>query len=222
MKKLVIVCGPTGSGKEFAFGHSLSYLNFSHLEVAFDNDNIIVETSLESNSDQVHKLISTGIAKGYLVNIVNIQLIRNFTDLFGKKKSIFEKIIENAVTFKVPLAEVPTNHGIERLAQFHEVLTDEVDELLDDVSIVNVADTLADIIVYCLNEGARWGIPMESVLHLVIDSQRSKLLPNGEPLWAEDGSKYLKGPNFEAPEPKIARLLADVAMKDQVQGIGGE
>lgn len=135
------------------------------------------------------------------------------------KKSIFEKIIENAVTFKVPMVEVPTNHGIERLAQFHSVLTDEVDELLDDVSIVNVADTLADIIVYCLNEGARWGIPMESVLHLVIDSQRSKLLPNGEPLWAEDGSKYLKGPNFEAPEPKIARLLADVAMKYQVQGV---
>lgn len=129
-------------------------------------------------------------------------------------KSVFEKIIENAKTFRVPLAKVPTNHGIERLAQFHQVLTDEVDELLDDVSIVNVADTLADVIVFCLNEGARWGIPMEQVLHLVIDSQRSKLLPNGEPLWAEDGSKYLKGPNFVPPEPKIARLLADVAMAD--------
>lgn len=130
--------------------------------------------------------------------------------------TVFEKIIENAVTFRVPITAIPTNHGIERLAVFHGVLSDEVDELLDDVSIVNVADTLADIIVYCLNEGARWGIPMEDVLHLVIDSQRSKLLPNGEPLWAADGSKYLKGPNFVPPEPAIAKLLADIGMSSIV------
>lgn len=122
-------------------------------------------------------------------------------------KSIFEKIIESAKTFRVPLSEKPTDLGMERMRKFHNVLVDECDELLDAGGLVNVADTLADIIVYCLTESARWGIPMEQVLHLVIDSQRTKLLDNGEPLWAEDGSKYLKGPNFVPPEPAIAKLL---------------
>ena len=127
---------------------------------------------------------------------------------FEHKKDVFTRILENARTFKVPLSSKPTDLGHKRLHQFYEVLSDEVEELLDIHSLTNVADTLADIVVYCLNEAARWGIPIEEVLHLVLDSQQSKLLPNGEPLWAEDGSKYLKGPNFIPPEPAISELLS--------------
>lgn len=127
---------------------------------------------------------------------------------FSQKKDVFTRILENARTFKVPLSSKPTDLGRRRLHQFYEVLSDEVEELLDIHSLTNVADTLADIVVYCLNEAARWGIPIEEVLHLVLDSQQSKLLPNGEPLWAEDGSKYLKGPNFVPPEPAISELLS--------------
>jgi hypothetical protein len=126
---------------------------------------------------------------------------------FVPKKDVFLRILENARTFRVPLPSKPTDLGAARLRQFHGVLSEEVDELLDTHSLTNVADTLADIVVYCLNEAARWGIPIEEVLHLVLDSQQSKLLPNGEPLWAEDGSKYLKGPNFVPPEPAITALL---------------
>ena len=126
---------------------------------------------------------------------------------FTYKKDVFHRILENARTFKVPLSSKPTDLGPERLRQFHGVLVDQVDELLDAHSLTNVADTLADVVVYCLNEAARWGIPIQEVLHLVLDSQESKLLPNGEPLWAEDGSKYLKGPNFLPPEESISALL---------------
>lgn len=130
----------------------------------------------------------------------------------NKQITVFERIVENAKTFKVPIHEVPTNHGSDRIRQFHRVLSDEVDELLISHCIVNFADTLADVIVYCLNESVRWGIPIEDVLHLVIDSQESKLV-NGQPIWAEDGSKYLKGPNFVPPEPAISKLLLDKSFK---------
>lgn len=124
-------------------------------------------------------------------------------------KTVFEKIRENAETFLVPTPTRPTNHGLERAAAFRRVVKEECDELTDcdlEVSLINYADTLGDIIVYCMTEAVRWGIPLEPVLHAIIDSQRSKLV-DGKPIWAEDGSKYLKGPNFVPPEPKIAEIL---------------
>jgi NTP pyrophosphatase (non-canonical NTP hydrolase) len=128
-------------------------------------------------------------------------------------KTVFEKILENAKTFEVPMPDKPTNQGIARATAFRRVLVEECDELTEsidslenEVSLINYADTLADIVVYCMTEAVRWGIPFEPILHAVIDSQRSKLV-EGKPLWAPDKSKYLKGPDFAPPEPEIAAIL---------------
>ena len=75
-----------------------------------------------------------------------------------------------------------------------------------NVNITALADTLGDIVVYAFSEARRWGIPLLDVLNIIMDSQDSKLV-DGKPLMSEDGSKFIKGPNYEPPEPQIRALL---------------
>lgn len=109
------------------------------------------------------------------------------------------------------------------IALKHEVLWESEDPFLKDATeedlrlilvgapiatpnITALADVLGDLVVYAFSEALRWGIPLIDVLHLIMDSQDSKLV-DGKPLMSEDGSKFIKGPNFEPPEPKIRALL---------------
>jgi len=128
--------------------------------------------------------------------------------------TIFQRSYLMGVTFEIPLKHTPTDIGNQRLRAFHTVISDEVQELLqaqakyedDPVDLVSLADCLGDIVVYCLSEANRWGIPLEDVLHTIYDSQNSKLV-NGKPVWADDHSKFIKGPNYVPPEPRIHKLL---------------
>lgn len=124
-----------------------------------------------------------------------------------------ERIKKMNETFKLPSNNRPTNQGQNRLNQFRAVLKDELDELRDvcqrpggPPDIVALADCLGDLVVYIFSEARRWGIPLIDVLHLIMDSQDSKLV-DGKPLMAEDGSKFIKGPNYTPPEENIRRLL---------------
>lgn len=72
----------------------------------------------------------------------------------------------------------------------------------------DLADLLADLQVYCRSEALRWGIPHEEVLNIVMDSNASKLGADGKPIKDERG-KFLKGPNYWRPEPKIADLIRE-------------
>jgi len=118
-------------------------------------------------------------------------------------------------TFELEVNDTPTDLGTERLYKFHIVLTDEVDELLEcqgdmlenePVDLVKLADLLGDVIVFCTSEACKWGIPILPVLHAIMDSQESKLV-DGKPLKAPDNSKFIKGPNYQSPEPQIERIL---------------
>lgn len=86
---------------------------------------------------------------------------------------------------------------------------EDLNKIMPPASTTNltaIADTLGDLVVYAFSEALRWGIPLIDVLHIIMDSQDSKLV-DGKPLMSEDGSKFIKGPNFEPPEPKICALL---------------
>ena len=122
-----------------------------------------------------------------------------------------ERIQKMNETFKLPSNDKPTDQGIERQRQFMCVLGDELEELSDiykkgSVDFTALADCLGDLVVYIFSEARRWGIPLIDVLHIIMDSQDSKLV-DGQPLMAEDGSKFIKGPNFTPPEENIRRLL---------------
>ena len=73
----------------------------------------------------------------------------------------------------------------------------------------SVQDLLGDVIVYCRSEAMKYGIPLEAVLDLIMDSNESKLGADGKPIYDENG-KFLKGPNYWKPEPQIKQLLASL------------
>jgi predicted HAD superfamily Cof-like phosphohydrolase len=65
---------------------------------------------------------------------------------------------------------------------------------------------LGDVIVYCRSEALKYGIPLEAVLQIIMDSNASKLGADGKPIYDANG-KFLKGPNYWKPEPEIRKLL---------------
>ncbi|CAB5515132.1 hypothetical protein LMG26857_04196 [Achromobacter anxifer] len=69
-----------------------------------------------------------------------------------------------------------------------------------------VADLLGDVIVYCRSEALKYGIPLEEVLAIIMDSNENRLGADGKPIYDENG-KFLKGSNYWKPEPKIKELL---------------
>lgn len=120
--------------------------------------------------------------------------------------------------YRMPEVETASATAVEtRLAQFKKILVEEVDEI-DDIKVqlghdrvehlTQVADLLGDIIVYCVSEAKRWGIPIDRVLNIIMQSNFSKLDSNGQPIY-DERMKLLKGPNYWKPEPKIAELLKE-------------
>ena len=105
----------------------------------------------------------------------------------------------------------------DRLRKFKATLLDEVNEI-DDIDaacernaepidvMVAIADLLGDVIVYCRSEALKFGLPLEDVLAVIMDSNESKLGADGKPIYDANG-KFLKGPNYWKPEPKIKELL---------------
>ena len=69
-----------------------------------------------------------------------------------------------------------------------------------------IADLLGDVIVYCRSEALKYGLPLEDVLDVIMDSNESKLGADGNPIYDANG-KFLKGPNYWKPEPRIKALL---------------
>lgn len=84
------------------------------------------------------------------------------------------------------------------------------------VNLTSLADTLGDLVVYAFSEATRWGIPLPEVLQIIMQSQASKLV-DGKPIKSADGAKFEKGPNFQPPEPAIAKLLTQRMAKPELQ-----
>ncbi len=121
--------------------------------------------------------------------------------------------------YKLPANTQPTlpSNVAERLVKFKATLLDEVHEI-DDIAamveqgaapadvLVAIADLLGDVMVYCRSEALKYGLPLEQVLDVIMDSNESKLGADGKPIYDGNG-KFLKGPNYWKPEPKIKTLI---------------
>ena len=121
--------------------------------------------------------------------------------------------------YKLPASDTPTLPAdtADRLAKFKATLMDEVHEIDEIVALskeggspadvaVAIADVLGDIIVYCRSEALKYGLPLEDVLDIIMDSNESKLGADGKPIYDANG-KFLKGPGYWKPEPRIKALL---------------
>ena len=135
-------------------------------------------------------------------------------------KSFAQRIALMNRMYRLPAHDAPVlpDDVAERLRKFKRTLSDEVEEIEEIVALaeqgadrldisVAIADVLGDIIVYCRSEALKYGIPLEAVLDIIMDSNESKLGADGQPIY-DDNGKFLKGPNYWKPEPKIRELLA--------------
>jgi predicted HAD superfamily Cof-like phosphohydrolase len=144
-------------------------------------------------------------------------------------KTAFELAIEkfNAI-YRLESHDKPTLLNPERIINFQNILAEEVEEageiatkyeaFLKDSGgeltteqkldvLGDVSDWLGDIVVYCASEARRWGIPLNKVLEVIMDSNFSKLGVDGEPIYDERG-KVMKGPAYWKPEPRIRAVIA--------------
>ena len=121
--------------------------------------------------------------------------------------------------YRLPANDRPSlpADAAERLVKFKATLLDEVHEIDEIVVLANagaapldiavaIADLLGDIMVYCRSEALKYGLPLEEVLDVIMDSNESKLGADGKPIHDANG-KFLKGPNYWRPEPRIRALL---------------
>lgn len=123
--------------------------------------------------------------------------------------------------YKLPVHDRPTlDVGVppaERLKAFKHILCEEIDEVDEIVAAIEsgappletltmLADLLGDIQVYCASEMAKFGLPLDQVLAIIMQSNFSKLGADGKPIYDERG-KVMKGPGYWKPEPKIRALL---------------
>ena len=135
------------------------------------------------------------------------------------KKTFAERIAAMNAMYKLPANDHPVlpDDVAGRLTKFKATLMDEVHEIDDIVAMANkgaapaevlvaIADLLGDVIVYCRSEALKYGLPLEDVLDVIMDSNESKLGADGKPIYDANG-KFLKGPNYWKPEPKIKALL---------------
>lgn len=123
--------------------------------------------------------------------------------------------------YKLPVNTAPTlDVGVpaaERMVAFKDILMEEVHEIDEIIAAQNegkdplevltmLADLLGDIQVYCASEMAKFGLPLDQVLGIIMQSNFSKLGADGLPIYDERG-KVMKGPGYWKPEPKIRALL---------------
>jgi len=134
-------------------------------------------------------------------------------------KTFARRIAAMNAMYKLPANDRPLlpEDVAGRLTKFKATLMDEVHEIDDIVELakngappadvlVAIADLLGDVIVYCRSEALKYGLPLEEVLDIIMDSNESKLGADGKPIYDANG-KFLKGPNYWKPEPKIKALL---------------
>lgn len=154
------------------------------------------------------------------------------------KASFAQRIAAMNAMYRLPANNRPTlpPQVADRLMKFKATLLEEVHEIDEIVALakngaaaidiaVAVADLLGDIMVYCRSEALKYGIPLEEVLDVIMDSNESKLGADGNPIYDANG-KFLKGPNYWKPEPKIkalleARGLRDAASSAHAPGMAG-
>ena len=144
-------------------------------------------------------------------------------------KTFAQRIAAMNAMYKLPAhdrPQLPADVG-DRLVKFKATLLDEVHEIDEIVELagsgaepmevaVAIADLLGDIIVYCRSEALKYGLPLEEVLDVIMDSNESKLGADGKPIYDANG-KFLKGPNYWKPEPRIKALLQGLDAKSKVE-----
>ena len=84
----------------------------------------------------------------------------------------------------------------------YNLIKEELDELkqaMKNKDLLEVADSLTDILYVTYGAGIAFGIDLDKCFEEVQNSNMSKLGPDGKPIYNEAG-KVMKGPNYFKPD----------------------
>lgn len=139
--------------------------------------------------------------------------------------------------YKLPVALKPTLATVgdarARLRAFKEILVEELEEIdlvINEIgharigqfstqgekeldALTSLADLLGDLQVYCASEMAKFGLPLDRTLEIIMQSNLSKLGADGLPIYDERG-KVQKGPGYWKPEPALRQMLVEIVNDD--------
>jgi len=102
---------------------------------------------------------------------------------------------------------------MEKCHALYEVASTDAEEAKKQV-LVDLADWLADMVLYIRSEAMKFGIPLEAVQQAVMASNFLKLPSDGIPVHDENG-KFLKDmTNYVPPENMIYTLMFDPDFRD--------
>jgi hypothetical protein len=109
--------------------------------------------------------------------------------------------------FDTPAPYLPTMQTDDLVARRAAWIRSEVDELFEARTLVDQADAYLDVIVFAIGGLVELGIKPGALYEIVMASQFAKVWADGKPRVREDG-KWLKPPNWVAPEPELAAEVA--------------
>ena len=76
---------------------------------------------------------------------------------------------------------------------------EELETAVEEQHLVGIADALTDILYVTYGAGHAFGINLDECFEEVHESNMSKLGPDGNPIYRDDG-KVMKGPDYRKPD----------------------
>ena len=119
--------------------------------------------------------------------MTNFESVRKFMETFGQD-----------VQTK---AEFPSEKIVKLRYNLIKEELNEFDQAIKDKNLVEIADSLTDILYVTYGAGHAFGIDLDKCFDEVQKSNMSKLGPNGKPIYNEQG-KVMKGPKYFEPDLK--------------------
>ena len=119
--------------------------------------------------------------------MTNFESVRKFMETFGQD-----------VQTK---AEFPSEKIVKLRYNLIKEELNEFDQAIKDKNLVEIADSLTDILYVTYGAGHAFGIDLDKCFDEVQKSNMSKLGPNGKPIYNEHG-KVMKGPKYFKPDLK--------------------
>jgi len=158
--------------------------------------------SFESQILYFNGMYKLPVAAYPTINIVaNDVRVRCSPHLFTNPSAAIFRLSELKKILEDEVAEVDDIIG--KLQAQHDNLTADIYSSID--LLTDLADWLGDIQVYCASEMAKFGIPLQETLSIIMQSNFSKLDSDGQVIMK--GGKVQKGPFYWKPEPQIKEML---------------
>ena len=116
--------------------------------------------------------------------MTNFNSVKKFMEVFGQE-----------VKTK---AEFPSDKVVQLRYNLIKEELDEFEQALKDKNLVEVADSLTDILYVTYGAGVAFGIDLDKCFDEVQKSNMSKLGDDGKPIYNDQG-KVMKGPKYFKP-----------------------